>query len=400
MLRSAQARLVIFLLAVFAFATAPQAAIAAAPAGKPIVIGTAVSLTGRFADGGKFTLQGYQLWADDENAHGGLLGRPVEIKYYDDQSDPTTGVRLYERLVNEDKVDLLAGAYGSALTAPTSNVAQRYKMAMICPEDAAPATFQRGLTVVFQGLPVAVRYVDGVLAMAKEKGYKTVAFVGEDSPFPHAIESAVPDLAKKYGLSVVYSEFYPPNNSDFSATVQKVKAAAPDVVLAGSFVPDSIGIVRGLKQVNFAPKILYEAIGGSDPSFGPAVGADAEGVMATTAWSSTLKTPGNAEFVKAFTAKYNRPPDYHSASAYAGLAVMAEAVKRAGGIDQEKIVQNLGSLSMPTLLGTYKVDPATGIQTGYEAYVLQWQGGKQPLIYPSERAQAKAVMPLASWQGR
>jgi len=380
--------------------TGASRVVAAEPSGKPIVIGTAVSLTGRFADGGKFTLQGYQLWAEVENAHGGLLGRPVEIKYYDDQSDPTTGVRLYERLINEDKVDLLAGPYGSALTAPTSNVAQRYKVAMICPEDAAPATFMRGLTVVFQGLPVAVRYVEGVLAMAKDKGYKTVAFIGEDSPFPHAIASAVPDLAKKYGLSVVYTEFYPPNNSDFSATVQKVKAANPDVVLAGAFVPDSIGITRGLKQVNFAPKMLYEAIGGSDPAFGAAVGADADGVMATTAWSAGLKTAGNAEFVKAFIAKYNRPSDYHSASAYAGLDVMAEAVKRAGGINQDKIVANLGSLTMPTILGTYKVDPATGIQTGYEAYVLQWQGGKQVLIYPQSHAQAKPLIPLAGWQGR
>jgi branched-chain amino acid transport system substrate-binding protein len=372
----------------------------AAPTGKPIVIGGSISLTGRFADGGKYTQQGYQMWVDDQNAKGGLLGRPLELKTYDDQSDAATGIRLYERLVNEDKVDLLVGPYGSALTAPTTNVAERYKMAMICPEDAAPATFQRGLKTVFQGLPAAVHYVDGVIAMAKEKNLKTIAFVGEDSPFPHAIASGIADVAARAGLSVVFTEYYPPNSTDFSALVQKIKAANPDVVLGGAFVPDSIALTRGLKQVNFAPKILYLAIGGSDPAFFPAVGPDSEGVMASTAWSPTLKTPGNDAFTRDFTAKFGRPPDYHSASAYSGLMVLAEAVRRAGAIDQDKIVANLSAISMPTLLGTYKVEPGTGLQVGYQAYVLQWQSGKQPLIYPSERAQAKPRIPMPAWQGR
>ncbi len=372
----------------------------ATPSGKPIVIGGSVSLTGRFADGGKFTQQGYQLWVDEQNARGGMLGRPIELKTYDDQSDPATGVRLYERLVNEDKVDLLVGPYGSALTAPTTNVAQRYKMAMICPEDAAPATFQRGLTTVFQGLPAAARYVDGITRMAKAKGYKTIAVVGEDSPFPHAIASAIPEFAKRDGMNIVFTEFYPANTTDFSALVQKIKGANPDVVVAGAFVPDSVGIVRGLKQVNFTPKVLYEAIGASDPAFAPSVGNDAEGVMATAAWSPTLRTNGNDAFTKNFAAKFGRQPDYHSASAYSGLAVLAEAVKRAKGLDQQKIISNLGSITMPTLLGTYKVEPGTGLQIGYEAYILQWQHGKQPIVYPSANAQAKPTIPLTGWQGR
>lgn len=238
------------------------------------------------------------------------------------------------------------------------------------------------------------------MAMAKGKRYKTVAYIGEDSAFPHAIGSAVPQLAKKYGMNVVYTEYYPPNNSDFSATVQKVKAANPDVVLGGSFVPDSIGLVRGFKQVNFAPKILYEAVGGADPAFAPSVGRDAEGVMATTSWSASLKTQGNPEFVKTFAAKFNRPPDYHSAAAYSGLAVLAEAVKRAGAIDQAKIIANLGSISMPTLLGTYKVEPGTGLQVGYQAYVLQWQGGRLALVYPPDHALARPLIPMPSWQSR
>lgn len=133
MMRTVRALLAIVTLAGLTVAVSPSLS-GAAPGGKPIVLGVAISLTGRFADGGKYSLQGYQLWVEQQNARGGLLGRPIALKYYDDQSDATTGVRLYERLVNEDKVDLLVGAYGTAMTAPTANVAQRYKMAMICPE--------------------------------------------------------------------------------------------------------------------------------------------------------------------------------------------------------------------------------------------------------------------------
>jgi branched-chain amino acid transport system substrate-binding protein len=378
---------------------APAARSAGAPSGKPIVIGAAVSLTGAYDDGGKYTLQGYQLWVKEQNARGGLLGRPIELKTYDDQSESATGVRLYERLVNEDHVDLLAGPYGSALTLPTSNVAARYKMVMICPEDAAPATFGRGNKYIFQGLPLAVHYVDGVIAMAKAHGLKTAVLVGEDTPFPHAIGSAVPDLVKNAGTNLLFTEYYPHNASDFSALAQKIKGANPDLLLAASFVPDSIALLRQLKQSNVTPKMLYEAIGGSDPVFGPNTGKDADGVLSSTAWSADLKTQGNAEFVKAFQAEYHRAPDYHSASAYAGLAVLAEAVKRASALDQEKIRAQMATLKIPTVMGTYNVD-ATGKQTGYQSLVQQWQGGKQVVIYPQSLAQGALKFPLVAWSAR
>jgi branched-chain amino acid transport system substrate-binding protein len=272
-------------------------------------------------------------------------------------------------------------------------------MVMVCPEDAAPATFARNNPYIFQGLPLAVHYVDGVVALAKARGLKTVALVGEDTPFPHAIGSAVPDLVKNAGMQLVYTEFYPHNASDFSAMAQKIKNANADLVLAASFVPDSIGLLRALKQANVTPKMLYEAIGGSDPAFGPAAGKDADGILSSTAWSADLKTQGNTAFVKAFEAEYHRAPDYHSASAYAGLTVLAEAVKRAGALDQEKIRAQMASLKLPTVMGTYSVD-ATGKQTGYEALVQQWQGGKQVVIHPNGLAQGQLKFPLVAWNAR
>ena len=329
---------------------------------------------------------------------GRIAGASDRAEIYDDQSDAATGVRLYERLVNEDHVDLLAGPYGSALTAPTTNVAERYKMAMICPEDAAPATFQRGLHSVFQGLPAAVHYVDGVMDMAKAKGYKTVAVVGEDSAFPHAIAAAVPDLAKKDGMTVVYTEFYPPNNSDFSSLVQKIKAANPGCGSRGRFRPrfdryrprSQTGQLRAEDLVRSDRRDRY-------PAFSPAVGADAEGDDGVERDVEDVRQ----RCVRASVYREVQSPARLSfGERVLGLMVLAEAVKRAGSIDQEKIIANLYTITLPTLLGTYKVEAGTGLQIGYQAYVLQWQGGKQPLIYPADWAQAKPVVPLAAWQGR
>jgi branched-chain amino acid transport system substrate-binding protein len=235
--------------------------------GAPIVIGASLSLTGIFADGGKYSLEGYQLWIKQQNAKGGLLGRPIALKYYDDQSDGATGVRLYERLINEDKVDIIMGPYGTAITAPAANVAERYKMPMICPETADVAMFSRGFKYIFQGLGPVQTYLFGVLSIAKDHHLKTLALIGPDTAFAHSLVNAVPEVARGFGQAIVYTEFYPARASDFSSVIEKVKAANPDVVLAMAFPNDSIGVLRQLKVSNYAPKIFYEAIGPSDPRF-------------------------------------------------------------------------------------------------------------------------------------
>lgn len=366
---------------------------------KPIVIGASISLTGAYADGGKYSLQGYELWVKEQNAKGGLLGRPIELKTYDDQSDPAVGVRLYEKLITEDHVDLLVGPYSSALTGPATNVAERHKMPIMTTEDAAASTFTRGYKYAFQGLPQAPRYVQSALDLAQARGLKKIAFVGEDTAFPHAIGASVPDSAKKMGFELVVNEYYPHNASDYASLAQKIKVSGAEAVIAVSYPPDSIGILRALKQVAYTPKVFYEAIGPSDPQFWQNAGPDANGILASSAWSATLKTPGNTEFVRDFTKEYGRGPDYHSASSFSGMMVLAEAVKRAGSLDQDKIRDNLAALHLQTLLGEYRVDPNTGLQVGYQMLLLQWQNGKQYVVAPDAFKQKSALYPFPGWSG-
>jgi branched-chain amino acid transport system substrate-binding protein len=392
------------------FATVAAAGLLSAPYGRlrpaqaqapgPIVIGASLSLTGIFADGGKYSLEGYQLWIKQQNAKGGLLGRQLVLKYYDDQSDPATGVRLYERLINEDKVDVIMGPYGTAITAPAANVAERYKMPMICPETADVAMFQRGFKYIFQGLGPVQTYLYGVLSIAKDHKLRTLALIGPDTAFGHSLVNAVPEVARGFGQSIVYTEFYPARANDFSSVIEKVKAANPDVLLAMAFPNDSIGVLRQLKQSNYAPKIFYEAIGASDPRYVDSAGKDVNGVFSVTAWDPDNPSSENAQFKSSYRAEFHRDPDYHAASNYSALEVLAAAVKRAGSLDHDKLRDAIAEVRVPTLIGTWRIDPRTGIQLGYTSYILQWQNGKQVIVYPGNVAHGKPIVPFPSWAGR
>lgn len=384
-----------------AAALVPLARIPAeAQANHPIVLGASLSMTGIYADGGRYCLEGYQLAIKQINAKGGVLGRPLALKYYDDQSDGATGVRLYERLINEDKVDVIVGPYGTAITAPATNVAEKYKMPLICPETADVAMFGRGYRYIFQALGPVQSYLYGLLSIAHDHGFKRLAVIGGDIAFAHSLANAVPTIARGFGQAVVFQEFYPGNASDFSSVVEHVKAANPDVLLAMAFPNDSVGVLRQLKQSNYAPKMFYEAIGASDPLFVKNVGADANGTYSSVSWNIAAKDPANLAFMRSYQAEYHRAPDYHAAANFACIEVVAAALRKAGAVDQEKLRNAYATLQVPTILGTYKVDPRTGIQLGYISYIIQWQHGKQIVVYPSNVADGKPVIPFPAWASR
>jgi branched-chain amino acid transport system substrate-binding protein len=366
----------------------------------PIVLGASLSLSGIYADGGKYSLEGYQLAIDQVNAKGGVLGRKLQLKYYDDQSEGATGIRLYERLVNEDKVDILVGPYGTAITAPVTNVAEKYKMPMICPETADVAMFSRGYRYIFQALGPVQSYIYGIMSIAHDHGYKKLAIVGGDIAFSHSLANAVPTIARGFGQAIVFQEFYPGNASDFSSVVEKLKSSGADAVLAMSFPNDSVGLLRQFKLSNYAPKMFYEAIGASDPRMINSVGNDIEGVYSAVSWNIAAKDPANLAFMKSYADAYKRPPDYHAAANFACIEVVVAALKKAGAVDQEKLREAYATLNVPTILGTYKVQPSTGIQLGYISYIIQWQKGKQVVVYPANVANGKAVVPFPSWSGR
>lgn len=194
-------------------ATAPQENKPAQPsqqaAAQPVKVGAALSLSGSYERFGKNMKQSYELWAEEVNARGGLLGRKIELQIYDDQSEPETGAKLYEKLITEDKVDLLLGPYSAAVTLTVTAITEKYKFPVLAAGASGAQIWNRGFKYVFGFYTQAPTYSHGALDIAKEKGYKTVALVNEDTAFPQDVVKGAEAKAKELGLEVIFKEQYP-----------------------------------------------------------------------------------------------------------------------------------------------------------------------------------------------
>jgi branched-chain amino acid transport system substrate-binding protein len=371
-----------------------------AAAQTPIKIGASISLTGTYAKPGTYQKEGYELCAQEANDRGGLLGRKVEFVIYDDQSTPATGVRLYEKLITEDKVDAVMGPYSSPITEAVANVSEKYKKVMVSPLAATTSIFRKGRKYIFMVISPAEVYLEGLVDMAAKRGLKTIAIVNEDTLFTKSSAIGVADLAKKRGLQIVLQEAYPKGNTDFSALLTKIKAANPDVIAASTYFDDAVALTRQMKELNVNPKMYGVTVGGDLPEFYDLLKQNAEYIYGATQWEHTLPYPGQKEFYAAYKAKFNREPAYHSAAGYAGCVTYLEAVKRAGTLDADKVREALLKLEMRTMFGDYKVD-ADGFQLAHKMVMFQWQDGKKVTVWPEDLAAgAKVRYPTPAWTQR
>jgi branched-chain amino acid transport system substrate-binding protein len=367
----------------------------------PIKIGASLSLTGTYAKLGKNQHEGYQLCQKDLNARGGLLGRKVEFAVYDDQSMPATAVRLYEKLITEDKVDGVMGPYSSPVTEAVANVTEKYKKVMVSPLAATTSIFKKTprRQYIFMVISPAEVYLEGLIDVAAKRGLKTLAVVNEDTLFSKAAASGAVELAKKKGLQVVYQEAYPKGNTDFSALLTKVKAANPDVIAAATYFDDAVALTRQMRELSVNPKMYGVTVGGDLPEFYDTLKQNAEYIYGATQWEPTLPYPGNQEFFDVYKKDFGHEPSYHSAAGYAGCMIYAEAVKRAGSLDTDKVREQLLKLDTKTLFGDYKVD-ADGFQVAHKMVMFQWQGEKKVTVWPDELAKGKPKFPTPPWNAR
>ena len=358
---------------------------------KPIVIGASVSKTGAYSGSAKYALQGTELAIKDINEAGGLSGRKVELVVYDDQSDPATAVKLYTKLISQDKADLLIGPYSSAITEAVAPLAEKFEIPMIDPEGAA-ASIYKDKKYNFQAIAVASTYFEDIPKIAKSKGYKSLALFQNNQTLTNAACDALKKDAKDAGMDIVFSETYPEDTAEFSSLVLRAKQANPDVVVGCTYEPDAIGLTRALNNQGLAPKMVAMSIGPVEEEFGSSLGDVANGVLGSTQWWPTLKTEGNKEFVSDFKAEFGRAPDYHSALNYGAVEVLQAAVKEAKSFDNAKIAKALRGIEMETVVGTFRVSD-DGVQIGYGGYLMQWQNGEQKLVYPEDVAEADMKLP-------
>jgi len=365
----------------------------------PIRIGASLSLTGTYAKLGKNQHEGYQLCEKDLNAKGGLLGRKIQFVVYDDQSMPATAVRLYEKLITEDKVDAIMGPYSSPVTEAAVNVTEKYKKVMVAPLAATTSIFKKGRKYIFMVISPAEVYLEGLIDMAAKRGLKTVAVVNEDTLFSKAAAAGAVELAKKKGMQVVFQEAYPKGNTDFSALLTKLKAANADVLAAATYFDDAVALTRQMKELNVNPKMYGVTVGGDLPEFYDTLKQNAEYIYGATQWEHTLPYPGNQEWFDTYKKEFGHEPSYHSAAGYAGCLIYAEAAKRANSLDADRVREQLLKLEMRTIFGDYKVD-ADGFQVAHKMITFQWQKEKKATVWPEDLTQGKPQFPTPPWTSR
>jgi len=238
---------------------------APAQAADPMKVGLSLSLTGAVASNGKQILMALELWRDDVNAKGGLLGRPVELVYYDDQSSPSNVPALYTKLITVDKVDLLLGPYATNMVAPAMPVIMQNNKTTIS-FLAIGVNRHFNYPKYFSMVPVAPKgagaFSDGFfeLAAAQSPKPQTVAIVSADAEFAKTVADAARDNAKAAGFTIVYEQSYPPATTDFLPVMRAVQAANPDVMFAAAYPPDTVGIIRAANEINLSPKMFGGAL--------------------------------------------------------------------------------------------------------------------------------------------
>jgi branched-chain amino acid transport system substrate-binding protein len=370
----------------------------------PIVIGASLPLTGDFSQPGVASQRGYTIWQDMVNANGGLLRRQVELKVVDDASDQKRVVSDYNRLIGQDKVDLLLGTFSSLLNIPASAVAERNQRVFVCPSCASPKMFDRGFKRLFFAQPaVAAHQADlfaqYVASLPASRRPKTAAYPTQDDPFAAPVVDSVRRLLEAIGIKTVYSKAYPAETTNFDSIANDIKARNPDLVAHGAVFEDGVGMVRSFIKAGYNPKVLFQVSAPSNgDQYAKGIGAaNTEGIFYAVSWSADANYPLNQQFVQAYKSKYGGEPPEDAADAFAAAQVLQAAVEAVGSVDQTRLADWLHNNKVQTILG-----PLSWDQTGapQQAFILaQWQGGASKIVLPRPVANSdKIVFPKPAWK--
>jgi branched-chain amino acid transport system substrate-binding protein len=391
----------------------------AASAADPIKIGFGMALTGGLAGNGKAALIAMQIWQEETNAKGGLLGRPVELVYYDDQTNPALVPGIYSKLLDVDKVDLVISGYGTNLQAPAMPVIMQHAMTFIGLFGLAVNDqfhYDRFFQMQPNGPDAKFSTAQGFLeaAMTAKPTPKTIAIVGADAEYPRVATEGAREIAKKFGLKIVYDRSYPPSTVDYTPIVRAIQAANPDIVYVASYPPDSAGMVRaaneiGLKTTVFGGGLIGLQFAALKQQLGPLL----NGIVCYDLYvpEPTMKFPGITEFLakyqpKAAAAGADPLGFYLPPFAYAGMQVLGQAVEATQGLDQKKIAEYIHATAFKTVVGDVRFGK-DGEWVEPRIIFVQYRGvagndleqfkkpGTQVVVYPAEYKSGELQSPYS-----
>ena len=340
---------------------------APAKAQEPIRIGFGMSLTGPLSANGKSALLAMKIWEEDINAKGGLLGRPVKLVYYDDQSNPSTVPGIYTKILDIDQVDLIVGGYATNMLAPAMPIAMRKKKVLIGILGVAVNSdfkYPGYFAMIPSGPDPKPAFTKGFieLAMAQNPKPQTIALVGADMEFSQNTLEGARQTAKAAGLKIVYDKTYPPANTEFVSIVRAIQATNPDLVVIGSYPLDSVGMVRAVNEVGFKPKMIGGAMVGLQATvFKTQLGPLLNGWVNYDFWLplKTMEFPGVMEFIKKYQVRAPGegvdPLGFYIAPwGYGYLQVLGQAIEATKSLDDAKLIDYMHKATFKTILGDVK----------------------------------------------
>jgi branched-chain amino acid transport system substrate-binding protein len=383
-------------------------AAAAGNEGDTIVLGAAVSLTGKYAVNGKNTKDGYDLAVDRINEMGGVKvgGKNYKLKvlYYDDESTPARGAQLAERLISQDGVKFVLGAYSSGLTKAMAPVTEKYKVPHVEGNAAARELFTQGYRYLFAVLSTADYYLRDAVVLAaqvaKEHGRDPasvkIAMAFENDPFSLDVREGVVEEAKKYGMKILVDDKLPPELNDMAATLTKVKAVKPDLLLVSGHEKGATLVVRQTAEMRVDVPMIASTHCDS-AKIAESLAQQAEGVLCGSQWDRHLayqdKWFGSADqYADRFEKRFAYPAPYQAAESTAVVLVFADAFERAGSLDPEKVRDAIASTDLMTMFAPIKFD-STGKNVAKQMVLYQVLNGTYQVVSPAKWAQTKLVWP-------
>lgn len=379
--------------------------------GDTITLGAAVSLTGKYSTNGMHTKNGYDLGAKIINDAGGVVvnGKKykIAIQYYDDESTPARAAQLAERLINQDNVKYLLGPYGSGITKAMAPVTEKYQIPMVEANGASVSLFTQGYKYLFAILSTTEQYLQSAVDLAAEvnKDPKKVKIAGafENDPFSQDISTGVFDDAKKFGMKIVIDDKLPPDLNDMSATLTKVKALKPDLLVVSGHAKGAALAIRQVSDMKVDVPMLALTHCDSADIIGK-FGKAAEYALCASQWDRSLsykdKYFGSAEdFAKLFEKTYDYAPPYQAAESAAAVLVFKDAFERAGKFDPKSVRDAISATQMETFYGNIKFDEA-GRNIAKPMVLYQVQDGEYKVVTPAKWANAKLRWPTPPWSKR
>lgn len=373
-----------------------------------IILGAAVSLTGKYALNGANTKNGYEFAARKINEKGGVNigGKSYKfvVRYYDDESTPARGTELAERLIKQDGVKYILGPYSSGLTKAILPIIERNKVPMVEANGAARELFTKGYRYIFAVLSTSDQYLTPAIDLAAEHAGKLgkttgtirIALAMENDPFAQDVRAGVLEDAERHGMRVVIDDQLPPELNDMSVTLTKVKALKPDVLVISGHEKGALTAINQIKALKVYVPIL--AMTHCDSAqIAEKLGAAAEYAFCAHQWHASLAYKdelfGTAgDFAKQFKAAYRYEAPYQAAQSAAAVHVFAEAFRRAQSLDAEKVRDALSATELECFYGPVKFD-AAGRNFAKPVVLSQVQGGKYVVVSPAKWAAGKPVIP-------